>query len=142
MEIHIPGAIGGPPARKTGGPPPSPLSHLQPTIGRPGHTPPGQRTAWSHKVKFQIANLNLGTAQMIPLEINIGGTGIECDGSSSGFVQIATNSPQEAARTFQPGYWATQDRYDKLYITWPAQAGATCILNGWSDIPGDELRIG
>ncbi len=141
MEIHVPGAIGGPPARHVTSAPPSPLGKLQPTVGKPT-PPPSARTRWSHKVKYQIAVLNLGVAQEIPLQINIAGTAIECDGNSSGYVQIATNSPTEAARTFMPGYWATQDQYDRLFVTWPAQSGAVCILNGWSDTPGDELRIG
>lgn len=97
---------------------------------------------FSHKRIQSLGSFNLNVQQTVPIQVNIEGTAIECDAQSTGFVAIQLDSTREAARTFMPGYWMTRNKFTRVYITWPAQANAVCILNSWQDEENDDMRIG
>jgi hypothetical protein len=97
---------------------------------------------FSHKRIQRLASVNVTVAQTIPLQIDIEGTAIECDASSTGFVTVQLDSTREAGRTFMPGYWMTGNKFSKVFLTWTAQSNGTCTLNCWQDDANDRMQIG
>ncbi len=97
---------------------------------------------FTHKLIKRVGTFQLTTAQNVALVIPITGTSIEIDSQSTGFVQIALDNAQETARTMMPGQFFRGNDFQKLFITWPAQSNAQCIINCWYDTPGDEMVIG
>ena len=112
-----------------------------PTIA--GRKPGGQGgLKFSHKLIKRVGTFELSTAQTTPIIIPITGTSIEIDSASTGYVSIALNNVQETPRSMMPGQFFRGNDFDKLFITWPAQASGVCIVNCWQDSPGDEMVIG
>ena len=97
---------------------------------------------FTHKTIKRVGTFQLSTAQAVALIIPITGTSIEIDSASTGYVQIALDNPQETPRTMMPGQFFRGNDFQKLFITWPAQSNAQCIVNCWYDMPGDEMVIG